>query len=80
MNAEKFDSNASSSSDTINKAAQVGHEAVDKVAAAASSTQERAAKTYTSLEQSLRECTEDYPIRSLLWAVGIGFILGRLIR
>jgi len=80
MSVENLNPNGPTGGDTINKATQAAHETVDKMAAAASSAQDRTAKAYTSFEQSLRDCTKDRPIQSLLWAIGIGFVLGRLIR
>ena len=73
-------SNPPSGNDAINKATQTAHETVDKIAAAADSAQEQTAKAYANFEQGLIDCTKDKPIRSLLWAVGIGFVLGRIMR
>ena len=80
MSEQGFNPNAAASGDGINKAAQTAHQTIDKVAAAAESARESTNKAYANFEQSLRDCTKDRPIQSLLWAVGIGFVLGRLIR
>lgn len=80
MSEQGFNPNAAAGSDSINKAAQTAHQTIDKAAAAADAARESTTKAYANFEQSLRECTKDHPIQSLLWAVGIGFVLGRLIR
>lgn len=80
MSEQNFNQNAAAGSDGINKAAQTAHQTIDKMAAAADSARESTSRAYSSFEESLRDCTKDRPIQSLLWAAGIGFVLGRLMR
>jgi len=80
MSDQSYNPGAGNSSDGINKAAQTAHETIDRVAVAADAARDSTSKAYVNLEESLRSYTRERPISSLLWALGIGFVLGRLVR
>lgn len=80
MTTENQNHNDASGNDSINRAAQAAHETVDKMASAAESARESTSKVYTIWEQRLRDCTKDRPFQSLFCAIGVGIVLGRLIK